>query len=75
MALILFILRLNGSIPLAGQGLTASLVLFIGGAQLMMIGVLGQYIGRIYDEVRGLKNHMMVFVPCMAVCSTVRSWQ
>ena len=53
MALILFILRLNGSIPLAGQGLTASLVLFIGGAQLMMIGVLGQYIGRIYDEVRG----------------------
>ena len=53
MALILFILRLNGSIPLAGQGLTASLVLFIGGAQLMMIGVLDQYIGRIYDEVRG----------------------
>ena len=53
MALILFILRLNGSMPLVGQGLTASLVLFIGGAQLMMIGVLGQYIGRIYDEVRG----------------------
>ena len=53
MALILFILRLNGSMPLVGQGLTASLVLFIGGAQLMMIGVLGQYVGRIYDEVRG----------------------
>ena len=52
MALVLFIVRLQGSAPLAGQGLTASIVLFIGGVQLMMIGVLGQYIGRIYDEVR-----------------------
>jgi dolichol-phosphate mannosyltransferase len=53
LALVLFIIRLNGSAPLAGQGLTASLVLFMGGTQLLMIGVLGQYIGRIYDEVRG----------------------
>ncbi len=28
------------------------LVLFMGGVQLMSIGVLGEYIGRIYDEVR-----------------------
>jgi len=28
------------------------LVLFMGGVQLMAIGVLGEYIGRIYDEVR-----------------------
>ena len=52
MALILSVVRLQGSAPLAGQGLTASIVLFIGGVQLMMIGILGQYIGRIYDEVR-----------------------
>lgn len=52
MALVLLILRLNGSIPLAGQGLTASLVLFIGGVQLLVMGILGEYIGRIYDEVR-----------------------
>ncbi len=52
MALVLFIIRLTGSAPLAGQGLTASLVLFIGGTQLIMTGILGQYIGRIYDEVR-----------------------
>ncbi|HQE91828.1 MAG TPA: glycosyltransferase family 2 protein [Anaerolineae bacterium] len=50
-ALVLFILKLSGSLPLVGQGLTASLVLFLGGVQLLGIGVLGEYIGRIYDEV------------------------
>ncbi|MCL6443268.1 MAG: glycosyltransferase family 2 protein [Alicyclobacillus sp.] len=37
------------------QGWTSLMVvvLFIGGTQLFMLGVLGEYIGRIYDEVRG----------------------
>lgn len=52
MALVLLIIRLNGTAPLAGQGLTASLVLFLGGVQLVMTGILGEYIGRIYNEVR-----------------------
>ena len=52
MALALLILRLNGAAPLAGQGLTASLVLFMGGVQLWSIGILGEYVGRIYNEVR-----------------------
>ena len=52
LALVLLILRLDGRAPLAGQGLTASLVLFGGGVQLWIMGILGEYIGRIYDEVR-----------------------
>lgn len=52
LALVLLIIRLGGAAPLAGQGFTASLVLFMGGVQLLGIGILGEYIGRIYDEIR-----------------------
>ena len=52
LSLIMLVIRLGGTAPLAGQGLTASLVLFIGGVQLVMVGILGEYIGRIYTEVQ-----------------------
>ncbi len=52
LTLVLVTLRLSGSAPLAGQGLVTSLVLFMGGAQLLVLGILGEYVGRIYDEVR-----------------------
>lgn len=52
LALVLLIIRMGGDAPLVGQGLTASLVLFIGGVQMLIMGILGEYIGRIYDEVR-----------------------
>lgn len=35
-----------------GSPTTSLLVLFIGGAQLICLGIAGQYIGRIYDEVK-----------------------
>ena len=42
---------LFGHARAAGMG-TALIVLFMGGIQLLCIGLLGEYLGRIYDEVR-----------------------
>lgn len=43
------------------------LVLFIGGVQLAAVGVLGEYIGRIYDEVRRRPPYIVDRVVNMAV--------
>jgi polyisoprenyl-phosphate glycosyltransferase len=38
---------------LTGQAVTLIAVIFLGGIQLICMGILGEYIGRIYDEVKG----------------------
>jgi polyisoprenyl-phosphate glycosyltransferase len=46
-------IRLWGSEePLLGQATTLIAVLFLGGVQLMSLGILGEYIGRLYDETK-----------------------
>jgi len=45
--------RLTGSQAFTGQATTLIAVLFLGGVQLISLGVLGEYIGRLYDEAKG----------------------
>jgi hypothetical protein len=45
--------RLAGSQSFFGQATTLIAVLFLGGVQLISLGILGEYIGRLYDEARG----------------------
>lgn len=46
------ILRLSGSQAFAGQATTLVTVLFMGGIQLIFLGIIGDYLARIYDEVK-----------------------
>ncbi len=48
----LIILRLAGSQFLMGQAAVLIAVLFLGGVQLLSLGMLGEYIGRLYDEAK-----------------------
>lgn len=50
---VVIILRLAGNGAFLGQATTLLAVLFLGGVQLIFLGVLGEYLGRIYDEVKG----------------------
>jgi dolichol-phosphate mannosyltransferase len=47
------LLRLAGTHFFEGQTTTLIAVLFLGGVQLISLGILGEYIGRLYDEAKG----------------------
>jgi dolichol-phosphate mannosyltransferase len=46
-------LRMAGHAQFTGQATTLIAVLFLGGVQLISLGILGEYIGRLYDEAKG----------------------
>ena len=55
-ALIVIVFKLFSLNPPAytpGWASTIVAVLFLGGVQLMSLGILGEYLGRVYDEVKG----------------------
>ncbi len=51
--LIVIALRLAGNQAFFGQASTLIAVLFLGGVQLISLGIIGEYLGRLYDEARG----------------------
>jgi glycosyltransferase involved in cell wall biosynthesis len=46
-------MRIAGNGAFFGQATTLIAVLFLGGVQLISLGILGEYIGRLYDEAKG----------------------
>jgi dolichol-phosphate mannosyltransferase len=60
---VVVIARLAGSQAFFGQATTLIAVLFLGGVQLISLGILGEYIGRIYDETRGRPLYIVSYTP------------
>ena len=57
------ILRMTGSHFFEGQTTTLISVLFLGGVQLISLGILGEYIGRLYDEAKGRPLYIVARAP------------
>ncbi len=60
---IAIIIHLMDPYQLSGQTTTLIAVLFLGGVQLISLGILGEYLGRVYDEVKGRPLYVVSQAP------------
>jgi len=51
--------RLRHNIPYTGWAPIMVLLLVIGGVLMLMLGIIGEYVWRIYDEVKGKPNYVV----------------
>jgi dolichol-phosphate mannosyltransferase len=51
--LVVYLRAFANTVPLEGQATTLVMVLFLGSVQLISLGIIGEYLGRIYNEVKG----------------------
>ncbi|HUF37295.1 MAG TPA: glycosyltransferase family 2 protein [Anaerolineales bacterium] len=56
-------LRISGSEAFFGQATTLIAVLFLGGVQLISLGILGEYLGRLYDQAKGRPLYIVRTAP------------
>jgi dolichol-phosphate mannosyltransferase len=57
------LVRLITGTALLGQATTLIIVLFLGGVQLISLGIIGEYIGRIYDEAKNRPLYIVAEAP------------
>lgn len=62
LSITLVALKIVHGIPLVGWTSLIVAVLFLGGVQLICVGILGEYVGRIYDEVRQRPSYVVADV-------------
>jgi dolichol-phosphate mannosyltransferase len=51
--------RLFGGTPIEGWTSTVVIMLFLGGVQLLSLGVIGEYVGRIFEEVKHRPHYVV----------------